>query len=186
MIETLYRAIEGYRPLCPQEEADRAEMLRCIERFPGDVLTRENRLAHFTASVWVTTPGREQALMVWHNIYRSWSWIGVHADGESDLLAVAMRELEEETGLTAFRPVTEEIWSLETLCVPAHVKRGAFVSPHLHLNLTYLMEADAAAPLRAKPDENSGVAWFPAGSAAARSTEKEMRVIYEKLLARLR
>ena len=37
--------------------------------------------------------------MVYHNIYDSWSWLGGHADGETDLLAVALREVKEETGL---------------------------------------------------------------------------------------
>ena len=44
-----------------------------------------------TASAWVLSPDRRQVVMVYHNLYHSWSWTGGHADGDRDLLAVAMR-----------------------------------------------------------------------------------------------
>ena len=100
------------------------------------------------------------------------------------LAAVALREVREETGLHALQPVLTRPLSLEILGVPPHIRRGAFVSAHLHLNLTYLFTADSTAPLRVKPDENSAVAWFPAGKAADRSTEPEMQVVYRKLIGR--
>ena len=98
--------------------------------------------------------------MAYHNIYDSWSWLGGHADGERDLLSVALREVEEESGLTAVRPVREDLFSLEILTVDGHEKRGAYVPSHLHLNVTYLLEAEDGQSLRSKPDENQAVAWF--------------------------
>lgn len=109
--------------------------------------------------------------MAYHNLYDSWSWLGGHADGDRDLLAVSMREVREESGLTAVRPVSPHIYSLEILTVDGHEKRGAYVSSHLHLNVTYLLEADPAAPVRRKPDENSAVAWFGLEEAVAASSE---------------
>ena len=96
--EQLFR----YRPCNAQEEADRRRMLDCLDRFP-DVLTRDNALCHFTGSSWIANADRTRVLMVYHNIYRSWSWTGGHADGESDLAAVALREASEETGLRGAR-----------------------------------------------------------------------------------
>ena len=92
--------------------------------------------------------------MAYHNLYQSWAWLGGHADGESDLLSVALREANEESGVLAV-PVSPEIFSLEILHVAPHVKRGKFVCAHLHLNATYLLEADDKAPIRCKPDESS-------------------------------
>ena len=83
-----------------------------------------------------------RGLMVYHELYRAWSWTGGHADGDPDLLAVAEKEAMEETGLPTVRPIVPELFSLELLSVAAHVKRGRHVSAHLHLNLTYLLEAD--------------------------------------------
>ena len=95
----LRQLIEAYRPCSEAEARDRELMLYALAHFP-DVLTRENPVCHFTASNWITSPGRDKILMVYHNIYDSWSWTGGHADGETDLLAVALREAREETGLT--------------------------------------------------------------------------------------
>ena len=94
---------------------------------------------------------------------------------------MALREVREETGLTRLRPVREAPVSLETIGVQPHFRRGKFVPAHLHLNLTYLIEADDSEPVRAKPDENSGVRWMTPGEAVASSTEECMRVVYEKL-----
>ena len=72
------------------------------------------------------------------------------------------------------------------LPVNSHVKRGAFVAAHLHLNVTYLLTADDALPLRSKPDENSAVAWLPLAEAADNKDEPFMAVIYDKLNRKLR
>ena len=177
--------LRRYRPYNEQEAADREEIIRQLEAFP-DIFTRENRNAHMTASSWIVNPSRTKVLMVYHNIYDSWSWVGGHADGETDLLAVALREANEETGITKVRPVSEEIYSLEILTVDGHVKRGKYVSSHLHLNVTYLLEADEDETLHKKDDENSGVAWFGLEDAIRASSEPWFRErIYSKLNAKL-
>ena len=100
---------------------------------------------------------------------------------------MALREVREESGLSRLRPVTGEIYSLESLTVDGHEKRGAYVSSHLHLNVTYLIEADDAGPLAAKPDENKAVAWFGREEAVAASSEPWFRErIYQKLNDKLR
>ena len=176
--------IEAFVPLCEQEARDREAMLLALDRLDTP-LTRDNPFAHFTASSWIVNLGRTRALMAWHNIYKTWSWTGGHADGESDLLAVALREAREETGIGAIRPVRPEIYSLEILPVNSHVKRGQFVAAHLHLNVTYLLEADDAQPVRPKADENSAVGWLPLHEAAENREEPFMAVIYRKLNRKL-
>ena len=183
-MDKLRRSIEAYKPWNAQEEADRRMLLRAIDSLENP-LCRENPFAHFTASAWIVNPRRDRALMAWHNIYRAWSWTGGHADGESDLLAVALREAREETGIQRIEPVRAEIYSLEVLPVNAHVKRGQYVPAHLHLNCTYLLEAGDGQPIRCKPDENSGVAWMPLDEAADNKEEPFMAVIYRKLNEKL-
>ena len=181
----LIEKLENYKPYNEQEAADRGEILRQLKSFP-DIFTRENLNAHMTASSWIVNPARTKVLMVYHNIYDSWSWTGGHADGETDLLAAALREAKEETGITKVRPVTEDIYSLEILTVDGHVKHGKYVSSHLHLNVTYLLEADEDEILHKKDDENSGVAWFGLDEAILASSEPWFRErIYSKLNAKL-
>ena len=182
---SLVEQLRNYQPYNEQEAADRDEIIRQLESFP-DIFTRDNRNAHMTASSWIVNPSRTKVLMVYHNIYDSWSWCGGHADGDMDLLAVSLREAGEETGITKVRPVSEQIYSLEILTVDGHVKRGKYVSSHLHLNVTYLLEADEDETLHKKDDENSGVAWFGLEEAILASSEPWFRErIYSKLNEKL-
>ena len=177
--------IEAFCPYNEQETADRLQMLQDIDTFPV-LLTRDNATAHFTASCWIVNPDRTKVLMAYHNLYGSWAWLGGHADGQQDLLAAAIREVQEESGLTEVRPVTPDIFSLEILTVDGHEKHGRYVSSHLHLNVTYLLEADPTLPVRCKPDENSRVGWFGLEEAVAASTEPWFQQrIYKKLNAKL-
>lgn len=129
----LLEQLERYEPYNEQEARDRALLLRAL-REEADVFTRENDRMHMTASAWVTNEAHDRVLMAYHNIYDSWAWLGGHADGEEDLLAVALREVREESGVKHARPASENIFSLEVLTVDGHEKRGAYVSSHLHLS----------------------------------------------------
>ena len=177
--------LKEYEPWNEQESADRDEIIRQLETAP-DIFSRENKAAHMTASAWVVNRARTKVLMVYHNIYDSWSWTGGHADGDEDLLAVAVREVREETGVMSVKPVSDRIYSLEILTVDGHVKRGQYVSSHLHLNLTWLLEADDTDVPRKKEDENSGAAWFALEDAISASNEPWFRErIYSKLNEKL-
>ena len=181
-MKKLIEEIRAYCPGCEQERRDQSLMLEFLEKNP-DALFRANQVAHLTASAWVVNPGRDKVLMVYHRLYDSWSWTGGHADGESDLLSVALRECREETGVVHLRPVTEKIFSLEVLTVSGHEKHGAYVPSHLHLNLTYLLEADERDALRVCEDENTGVRWFTPDEALAASTEPWfVERVYRKLI----
>ena len=163
--EELTERIKKYRPFNEQEEADKVLILDWIGN-NKNVFFRENMVAHMTASAWVVNKDRSKVLMIYHNIYNSWSWLGGHADGETDLLAVAIREVREEAGIAH-----------------GHIKKGKYVSSHLHLNITYLLEADPEEHLSIKEDENSGVAWFTPEEALEKSTEPWfVERVYKKLI----
>ena len=101
----LLRELAVYRPWNEQEERDCAELLRRLHS-GEELYSRDNAAAHLTASAWVVNPDRSQVLMAYHKLYDSWAWLGGHADGDRDLLAVALREVREESGLTDVRPVS--------------------------------------------------------------------------------
>ncbi len=178
---SLVSDIRAFKPCNEQEERDRIIMLHYLETHP-DALSRQNETAHFTASAWILNKEHTKILMIHHNIYNSWSWTGGHADEESDLEGVAVREALEETGIKQIKVLGDGIFSLEILTVDGHEKRGGYVSSHLHLNVTYLLEADETDELSVKHDENSGVCWFTPEDASEASSEPWMRDrIYHKL-----
>lgn len=181
---SLFQEIENYEPLNEQEARDKEVMLKYILN-NENCLMRENLIAHFTVSLWTVNRARTKTLMVYHNIYQSWSWIGGHADGIEDLCSVAMRELQEETGVSNASLVSRDIFSLEILTVDGHIKKGAYVPSHLHLNVTYLAEADENEKLVVNEEENQAVKWWTFEEALKVSTEPWfVENVYKKLIER--
>ena len=178
------RIIADFEPKDGREAAERAEMLRLIERFGDALLSRENAFAHMTASSIIVNRARTKTLMAYHKIYQSWAWTGGHMDGENDFEAVARREAQEETGISGLRRLGNGAASIEILPVWAHVKRGRDVGSHLHLNVSYLFEADDALPLAVKEDENSAVGWIEVDKLETCVSEPPMLPIYRRLLER--
>ena len=177
--------IYAYRPFNEQEAQDKAVIFHFI-RTNADAFLRGNTIAHMTASAWIVNRDRTKVLMCYHNIYDSWSWTGGHADGDSDLLRVALKEAKEETGVENIAPVSDKIFSLEVLTVDGHEKRGMYVSSHLHMNVTYLLEADENEELKVCKGENSGVKWFTLDEALEASSEPWfVKRIYSKLNEKL-
>ena len=172
-------------PFNEQEAHDCEVALHCLKQ--PDIYLRTNELVHITASSWIVNASRSKVLMAYHNIMQSWAWLGGHADGETDLLQVALREAREESGVKNIRPVSEELYSVEMLTVDGHVKRGKYVNSHLHLNATYLLEADETDELFVKADENSGVRWIPMEEVEASCSKHwDWEWVYAKLNAKLR
>ena len=183
-ISNLKQQIEKYVPYNEQEKSDKEIMLKSLETF-DDMLTRENKICHFTASNWIVNKERTKVLMIYHNIYKSWAWVGGHADGEADLLHVALKEAQEETGLKNFKVLSDGIFAIKIATVDSHIKRGKFVSDHLHFDCCYLLEADENEELHIKADENSGVKWIDIDKAVEASNEENMKPVYQKLNEKL-
>ncbi len=158
-LRNLKLTIENYMPSCEQEERDKPVMLKFLADH-DDCLSRQCLTGHFTASAWIVNEKADKVLMVYHNIYDSWSWTGGHADGEGDLASTALREAREETGIENIGFVCRQPVSLEIITVDGHEKKGAYVPSHLHFNLTYLFQAEEGQALHIKEDENSGVRWI--------------------------
>lgn len=180
----LKEQIEKYIPFNEQEKCDKKIMINCIETFK-DVLTRNNKICHFTASNWIVNKDRTKVLMIYHNIYKSWAWTGGHADGDSNLLNVALKEAKEETGLSNLKSLNDEIFGIQILTVDSHIKKQKYISSHLHLDCCFLLEADENEPLRIKEEENSDIRWVDINRVIEITNEEKMKPIYRKLNEKL-
>lgn len=177
--------IKNYNPYDEQEKRDKEIILETIDNFKN-ILTRENGLAHMTSSAFVLNKTRDKVLMIYHNIYDSWGWTGGHADGEDDLLRVAIKETREETGVKNVEPVVKDIISIDIIPVLGHIKKGKYVSAHLHLNVTYLLQGDETETLVIKEDENSGVKWIALEEISNHCSEPYIEEIYNKIIRKMR
>jgi 8-oxo-dGTP pyrophosphatase MutT (NUDIX family) len=176
--------IKEYVPYDDMEAQDRENILKYISLF-GDVLCRSNNLCHFTSSAFILNKKRNRVLVLFHNIYNSWDWIGGHADGEANLLEVAKREIVEETGITSAVPISEDIFSLDITPCPAYTKKGKKISTHVHLSVLYLFEADEKETLIINREENSNLKWMTFDEFLKKYHQDYMRIIYEKTVKKV-
>ena len=179
----LRKKIEEFIPFNEQEEKDKIQFLEFIDSF-DDTLTRDNIFGHFTASAFIVNKERNKMVVVYHIINDGWIYPGGHADGEEDLLKVAIREVEEETGLKV-KVLDDNIYAIESAPVKGHIKHGKYVSAHLHLDVIYIMEADDKIPLKYKEDESKGVKWISFSEADNETMCDFVRLIHRNLINKL-
>jgi 8-oxo-dGTP pyrophosphatase MutT (NUDIX family) len=134
-----------------------------------DCLLRSCVPGHFTGSAWVVDSRRSRTLLTHHRKLDKWLQLGGHADGEADLLAVALREAQEESGLKAVRAVSAEIFDLDRHLIPARQHEPE----HWHYDVRFLIEADPAQPL-VVTSESKDLAWVPLADVAALNPEESM------------
>lgn len=179
----LRKQIENYVPFDEIEEKNKEYLLKWIDTFK-DVLTRENEFGHFSSSAFVVNKNKTKMLVVYHNIFDGWILPGGHADGEENLLDVAIREVEEETGLKA-QALDKSIFAISAVPVIGHIKKEKYVLTHTHLDVIYLLEADDQLPLSFRKDESKGVKWISLEEATKDNIVDFIRPVHERLIKKL-
>jgi 8-oxo-dGTP pyrophosphatase MutT (NUDIX family) len=144
-VTSIQDLLETYQPDGEAETADVARVRALLERSP-DPYPRSLPL-HVTGSALVVHPDSGRVLLRWHQRLRMWLQAGGHADpGESDPLAIALREAAEETGLPDLVPWPDGDIKHAVVC---YVPSGKGEPAHEHADLRYFMatgEPDAARP----------------------------------------
>lgn len=178
--------ILNYTPLDETEKRQKDSFLQFMNSFGDDAYSRDNLVGHITVSCWIVNRQRSKVLMIYHNLYNMWSWIGGHADKDQNLLNVAYKETEEESGLTEMRLLSPAPIDLDILSVDDHVKHGKLVPCHLHYNVVFAFEADENLPVRIKPDENSGVKWVDITAIRELCAKDKALPYYERIMQKIK
>lgn len=176
--------VELYIPKNAQEAADKVLILNYLKR-NNDALLRSNLAAHLTVSAFIFDETFTHVVFGYHKIYDSFGWLGGHADGNSNLPAVALKEAREETSLMSLKLYSEDIFIIDVIYVHNHIKNGDYVSDHLHLNITYLLVADKAEVPHHNPHEHKAVRWFTLKDSLAAVNESRMMPVYLKAYSHL-
>lgn len=159
------------REYCPYDQHER-DMYETLVRFvetETDCFERSLQIGHVTGSAWIIDHSRSQALLTHHFKLDRWLQLGGHADGDTDILRVALREAHEESGLEDIRPVSQAVFDVDVHPIPA---RGG-EPRHLHYDVRFLLEADSDAPLVIS-SESKDLAWVRLADIAQVTTEQSI------------
>jgi len=178
--------IQQFKPANHQEDTDQKVILAYIQQHKQNVLLRDNPVAHITSSGFLMNRQLDKVLLIHHNIRDVWAWTGGHADGDGDLLNVAIKEASEETGVVTINPLTPEIASLDILPVFGHMRKNSYVNTHLHLSVAYILICDESEKLRPQPSENTDVAWFSTSYFSEEHFDSSDVYLYNKLIDKAR
>jgi 8-oxo-dGTP pyrophosphatase MutT (NUDIX family) len=155
------------------DEGPRVDRVRGFVREHPDCFERCCPPGHVTGSAWILSSDRRRVLLVRHRKLGRWLQPGGHADGDPDVLAVALREAREETGLERLALLPGALGSVP-LDVDVHEIPARPGEPaHLHHDVRFLLIAEPGQMLR-RSKESEDVAWFERSGLARVSDEESL------------
>ena len=160
--EDLLRLLDDHHPASVAEAGNVARARRFVEHH-ADCFRRELLHGHVTGSAWVVNPARDKVLLMHHRKHNEWFQPGGHADGDNDILRVALRETHEETGIGAedIKLVDGTIFDVDIHTVPPMGTEPR----HTHYDIRFLVEIDDRLPVPGN-DESHEVLWVPVYAAS--------------------
>jgi 8-oxo-dGTP pyrophosphatase MutT (NUDIX family) len=155
--EDLLRRLDDHRTRF-MEEAAYVRRARAFIQAHEDCFRCDLWPAHVTGSAWVVDPARDKVLLLHHRKHDQWFQPGGHADGESDILGVALRETTEETGLdpSAIRLVDPALFDVDIHTIPASARGPR----HDHIDCRFLVEIDGDIAIPGN-GESYALRWVP-------------------------
>jgi 8-oxo-dGTP pyrophosphatase MutT (NUDIX family) len=146
-------AFATYAARWPHEVPTVAHFLELLAD-PADPFARARSAGHFTASAWLVAADGARVLLTHHRKLGRWLQLGGHADGDSDLARVALKEAEEESGLRDLQ-LEPGIFDLDRHWIPQHRE----VTPHWHYDVRFVVRARGDEEAFVVSDESHALAW---------------------------
>ena len=168
----LCKALQKYAESHPEQEITADRMLDFVRSTPH-CFERSHEAGHMTGSAWLLNPTGDKALLTLHHNLQRWMQTGGHADGDPDTLRVALKEAEEESGITGIVPISGEIFDIDIHLIPARPAKGE--PAHYHYDVRYLLRAPHEQ--YAISQESDDLAWWSAEDFATRAAELDTSVL---------
>ena len=172
----LLQKLAVYQKQWPEEQAT---VLRFIDfvKENSDCFERSLSIGHVTGSAWVVNCSGTHVLLTHHKKLDKWLQLGGHADGDSNILRAALREVQEESGLEAFEPVSQEIFDVDIHQIPARKSDAA----HDHHDIRFAVRAVGSDEYIVS-DESHDLAWVEIQNLAHFTDEPSMLRMARKWL----
>jgi 8-oxo-dGTP pyrophosphatase MutT (NUDIX family) len=174
----LLQQLIAYEQAWPAE-ADTARRLIGFVEAHAECFERHLQPGHVTGSAWVVNPAQTHVLLTHHRKLGKWLQLGGHADGNPDMLDAALREVQEESGLKAFRPVSRNIFDIDIHLIPERKNESA----HHHYDIRYAVQA-VGSEAYVVSDESHDLAWVEIQTLQQVTGEESMLRMAKKWLAR--
>ncbi|UZR93920.1 NUDIX hydrolase [Chondrinema litorale] len=172
--ETLIEQLNTYEAYNAHEDKMLSNILGFVINHENCFL-RSNLKGQVTASAWILDYDHQHVLMLHHTKLDKWLQPGGHTDGNPDVLAVAQKEVEEETGLTTLISFGEEIFDIDVHDIPAYKD----VPAHKHYDVRFIFEADIDEPLVIN-HESKELKWVPLDEVKNYNSETSIMRMVEK------
>jgi|SaaInlStandDraft_1057018.scaffolds.fasta_scaffold144746_1 8-oxo-dGTP pyrophosphatase MutT (NUDIX family) len=139
-----------------------------IEKY-DDCFERSNTYGHITASCWLVDGSGSKVLLTHHRKLNMWLQPGGHCDGESDVLAVALKEAQEETGIQSWKFLDKKIFDIDCHEIPSHKNDP----PHYHFDVRFVMVCGEDEGYIVS-EESHDLAWVPLTELKEYTTEESI------------
>ncbi len=170
----LWTLLQNYHPIDPHEQTYRQRILDFVAQHP-DCFERSLSIGHITASSWLLSKDKTKALLMHHAKLNLWVQLGGHCDGDSDVLAVAIKEAQEESGIMGIAAVSSDIFDVDMHLIPANSKEPA----HYHYDIRFLLQVTSSEEL-IQNSESKSLQWFSADPALLPTKERSVVRMFEK------
>ncbi|MEM7014452.1 MAG: NUDIX hydrolase [Verrucomicrobiota bacterium] len=167
--QQLLKLIERYDREHPDENERTTARFREFVSAQEDCFERSLAIGHVTGSCWIVDAAGERVLLTHHRKLQKWLQLGGHADGDSDVLRVALREAEEESGLSQIEPVSVEIFDLDIHKIPARKSEPE----HEHFDVRFALQHRGDGAFQVS-EESLDLAWIPIAELETVTTEESM------------
>ena len=172
----IFKSLENYFQVNKQETSFE-KIIKGIKYSGIELFKRNCYPYHFTASAWIVDKERNHTLLIFHKNLQMWIQPGGHADGETNLSKVALKEAQEETGLKSACLTNERVFDFDITPIPAFKN----IPAHSHLDARFVIEADIKEPIT-ESEEILGAKWFPINNISDKINDEGVLRMAQKTL----
>ena len=171
----LLKLVNTYSPVFSEEKIYRDKILDFIQSHP-DCFNRSCSYGHITASSFLLSYDGASALLMHHSKLNMWLQLGGHCDGDNDVIRVALKEAQEESGIMPIKLVRKSIFDIDVHLVPDNDKEHA----HYHYDIRFLFRIDDEDAVASKNSESLELKWFANNISELPTRERSIVRLFEK------